>query len=271
MTKQEKIQKYLSEPIKIGDDVHVRGLGIQNKNSWGNISKVIEVLSEGLIKIKNGDTVLPVNYKKWIGEIGNNPFPTKKDRIENINFTLESVLFKLGIGKESRDAKYEVKGVKIENLNWNPFVYNSAGKKQYYQRPFVWNLEDNQLLVESIYNNIDCGKILIRARSWQELEHQVEKGETELFWSDIVDSKQRLNALRGFINNEFSDFNCNYWNDLSDMAQRRFTDHQLFSYSQLPENSKDSDVIEQFLKLNFTGKPQSKEHIEFVKEISKKL
>ena len=60
----------------------------------------------------------------------------------------------------------------------------------------------------------------------------------------------------------------NYFGDLSNYSQHKFTSHHLFSYAELPDNSKDIDIINQFLKLNFCGIPQSKEHIEFVKSIN---
>ncbi len=96
------------------------------------------------------------------------------------------------------------------------------------------------------------------------------KGETDLSWNDIVDGKQRLNALVGFINNEFTDSYGNYYADLSNSSQHDVTNHQLFSYAEMPDNTKDEDVIKQFLKLNFTGVPQSREHIDFVKSLQNK-
>ena len=37
------------------------------------------------------------------------------------------------------------------------------------------------------------------------------------------------------------------------------------------ENTKDEDVIRTFLMVNFSGKPMSKKHLDFVKEINKKM
>lgn len=270
MKKDKLIEEYLAKPILKGEDVLVKGFGSQNKQRWG-ITKVVEVLNDGAISVKNHsvERVEKENWKKWLGEVGADPFPKRRDRIENLNFTLDSVLFTLGLGKEPKEEdRYEVKGIPVKNCNFNPFVYVN-GKKEYYQRPLVWELEDKQLLLESIYNNIDCGKILVRRRGWKELELLVEKGETKLFWYDVVDGKQRLNAIDEFVKDGFPDNFGNYHSDLSEQAQRRLLNHQLFSYSQLPEDSMDEDVLEQFLKLNFCGIPQSKEHIEFVKSLTK--
>ena len=46
---------------------------------------------------------------------------------------------------------------------------------------------------------------------------------------------------------------------------------ELFAYAEMDEDATDDMVLSQFLKLNFAGVPQSKEHIEYVKEISKNL
>lgn len=45
-TKEELIEDFLKEPIKVGDNVTVRGLGIQDKSSWGSTTKVVELGEE---------------------------------------------------------------------------------------------------------------------------------------------------------------------------------------------------------------------------------
>jgi hypothetical protein len=208
-----------------------------------------------------------------IWRIGANPFDETFYQIRPVAFTLESILFGLNVLGEKRfmNKDWEINGVKISDCNWNPFIYNKEGKKEYYQRPFVWTLAEKQLLIDSIYQGIDCGKILVRKRGWKELEKMQAKGETELSFNDIVDGKQRLEAMRGFIMGEYADSNGNYFGDLSANAQNRLTNNQFFSYAEMPEETKDAMVIRQFLKLNFTGIPQSKGHIDFVKSLLSKV
>ena len=55
-----------------------------------------------------------------------------------------------------------IDGVKVLELNDNPFVYDKEGNRLYYQRDYVWSLKDEQLFIESIYNGIECGKIVLR-------------------------------------------------------------------------------------------------------------
>lgn len=45
--REQLIEEYLREPIKIGDSVRIRGLGIQNKQNWGNIAEVTEIVGGG--------------------------------------------------------------------------------------------------------------------------------------------------------------------------------------------------------------------------------
>jgi len=205
------------------------------------------------------------------GYVGANPFDERDDKVRPVAYMFESILFNLDIlgNKHSREAKFErfkMNGIPIHELNWNPFIYTD-GKKQHYQRDFVWSRKDKQLLIESIYQGIDCGKLLIRKRGWKELEQMAADGETDLSFNDVVDGKQRLNAAKEFILGYFTDLNDNFYSDLSAYAQHKLVDHQLFSFSELPENTDDAAVIRQFLKLNFTGVEQSIEHIDFVKSL----
>lgn len=257
-----KIQKYLSEPLKIGDSIYVQGLGSQDKNAWSRTANVVDII-DGIPYINEygNKRMVKEEWKKFTDHIGNNPFDDTFERIQSINFQLESILFQL-----FKEDKCDIKGTPIKTSNDNPFVFID-GEKKYFQRPLIWNLEDKQLLIESIYSNVDCGKILVRNRGRGELE-ELQKNGHELAWKDIVDGKQRLNAIKDFIDNKFADNYGNYYDDLSKQAQRKLTNHQLFSYSELPENASDKEVLRQFLRLNFAGVPQSKEHIEFVKSLS---
>lgn len=205
-----------------------------------------------------------------VNNIGANPFDDKFDNINLLAFDLESILFNLNVLNQSRNNEFDINGVQLKELNWNPFVFIN-GEKRYYQRDFCWTLQDKVNLIDSIYNGIDCGKILIRKRSWETLELLESSGEKELAFRDIVDGKQRLDAIRGFILGEYSDKYGNYYSDLSAVSQMKFTNHKLFSYAEMPESTTDEEVLHQFLKMNFTGVPQSQEHIDYVNKLRTKI
>jgi len=287
--KQKLIDAKRASPLEVGEMIYVKKGSVTSYKTEADEGKEVKCTIES---IDDGITVYegekrdrrPGNgtYKittedivdRYILPIGANPFEEMTDGIRPIAFTLDSILFALNVLGDKHAAvggKYDIEGITVMDCNWNPYIYNADGGKEYYQRPFVWKLKEKQLLIESIYQGIDCGKILVRLRGWGENTRLAKAGETELGWRDLVDGKQRLEAVRGFIMDELKDMHGNYFSDLSWASQHRFTNHQLFSYAEMPEETKDIDVIRQFLKLNFAGVPQSKEHIEFVKSLSKRI
>lgn len=92
-----------------------------------------------------------------------------------------------------------------------------------------------------------------------------------MYLYDIVDGKQRLHTIYEFINNQFSDSYGNYWNDLSEEARRMFENSRTLTFAQMDESTTDQDVINAFLHVNFAGVPMSHEHIEYVKELNKRM
>ncbi len=284
--KQKLIDAKNASPLQVGEEIYVKQKIVSSypKNPDSPVLCTIKEINGDVIVIYEGEKR---DYKptkqlfnitsedivsRYLYDVGIDPFDKSYEQIRPVAFTLDSILFNLNVmGEKNRSYTYEVKGHPVQELNWNPFVFDKDGNKQYYQRPFVWTREDKQLLIESIYQGNDCGKILIRKHSFAYLDKMGERGETELFFADLVDGKQRLNAIREFIEGEFPDFNGNYFSDLSARAQNKFTNNQLMSYAEMPEETTDENTIKQFLKLNFAGVPQSKEHITWVKEIMSRI
>ena len=279
--RQKLIDEVYSSPIKAGDKV-----GVNHKELTTSPRNPDRVVTCVVLSV-DGDTIMvredeyptasptPVHKDKVtsrdVYHVGADPFYNWSSEVRIVNYSLESIIFNLNVLGRDDIQKFTRKGIEYSELNWNPFVYDKDGKKQHYQRPFVWTLEDKQLLIESLYQDIECGRLLVRRRSFKELDALVDAGETELGFHDIVDGKQRLNAFKGFVLDEYPDSHGNYYSDLSYAAQQKLGRNQLFGYSELPENSKDIAVIQQFLKLNFAGVPQSKDHIAYVKSILNKM
>lgn len=277
--KQALIDEKNNSPIRIGEHVVVSNTLFRQHLRNGaekGVSATVVNIDGDMITVQEGDCSVVsitaiINKSEIIARdtrnIGANRFAEDLHDIRFVAFSLESILFQLQDENKRINSLDDFKnnhGETIRRANWNPYVIDKDGNKIRYQRPFVWTLEQKQLLVESIYMGIDCGKILVRKRSLKFAQN--ESGSDSAF-NDIVDGKQRLNAIIGFINCNYPDMNGDYFNDLSAMAQWRFTDHMLFSYAEMAEGATDEKVIRQFLKLNHTGVPQSKEHIEFVKSI----
>lgn len=266
------IEDHLKTPFKVGEPVQVKGLGIRNNKQWGDVTNILEIV-EGGIMIKprysnsKREFIEEGNFKKYTNHIGHDPMAKKpwNSSLKNVNFTLGSILY--GIGFERNRSLKTYKDNKLwQELNWNPTIKNSEGEDVCYQRDFCWTLEQKQLLIESIYNYINIGMIIIKKNSYESVEKKTKQGKVGYF-KDVVDGKQRLNAILGFVNNEFPDLEGRFWKDFSRYGQNRFLDFSSLSYGEIGETATDQDVKDVFLGVNFTGVPISKEHIEFVNNI----
>ena len=285
--KEKLIKEFLSNNIKVGDNVIVKKklLGGYSNNPEGNETVTVKEVYDHSIKVSNTENYLDDvvledgQYQRSLFYVGANPFPNKcwRSTLHTNNFDLACMLNMLGysiIGEKpinnARKA-YTYKGVDVPEVNDNPYIYDKDGNKQYYQRDYCWTLKQEQLFIESIYQSINCGMIVVRKRSYKYIEKEIDKGNTEVAFFDIVDGKQRLHCLIRFLFDEFKDLHGNYYSDLSDKAKHLFCNSQMITYGELGENANDEDVIATFLGVNYTGVPMSQEHIDYVKEIQKKL
>lgn len=218
-----------------------------------------------------------------ISHCGPNPFRKNIPRIDFLGQDIQQLLSYCGYGRRNDvmefgkpdvdtikpgGAKEDAKFISCSygGVNFDPYVIDKDGNRQYYQRGLVWSLEQKQLLIDSVYNGIEIGKFILRYRSWDDLcAEMLENGHGYNF--SCVDGKQRLNALIEFVCNQFKDSKGYYFKDLSDAAKRSFFGYGKLALGKMDENTKDSDVVEVFLTLNFTGTPMSKEHIQFVQSI----
>lgn len=279
---KKQINAQLHKEIVPGDVVNVNGKFLARNSSqdpeWVNTVRVKEVHGDTLI-VYNGhkpDDTCSVDKSNCIQNtfsIGANPFVSDNWRsalhISNREMTaLLSRIFPYNEYEvECPDGQKRV----IPELCWNPYVINASGEKEFYQRDLVWKKKDKQLFIESIYNNLDCGMFVFRKRGYIYVEQQFKKGNYDAAFYDIVDGKQRMDALRGFVMGEYQDLHGNRFADLSEFARRKFESFASFSYAELDEDATDSDVIRTFLNVNFTGVKMSREHIDFVKEINKRI
>lgn len=309
MNKLEQIALKKIKPIEVGDYVKIvvfytkeitEKVKVGRKNEWvkkpvnetfetkGTVRKIVDdKLHVGLSSVSipyelrdilpthyeerhSQYTIVDANYvKPTYYECGSNPFCKEKRRISFYNQDISSILLKAGYGRRSDDFKKQDDDRDWNRVNFNPFVIDANGQRQYYQRDLVWTLEQKQLLIESIYNDIEIGKFLFRYNAWGRMEK--EKEETGVGHSfDCVDGKQRFFAILHFVQNKYPDNRGNYWDDLCANAHRRFLNYGNLSYGELPESATDEDVIDNFLTLNFTGVPMSKDHIEYVKSFNMK-
>lgn len=257
--KESLTSRYVKDDNKLisGKIIDINGDEIKVQYVWGRPHNI--TLTKDDIK-----------FRYDIEKVGANPFVEKGGKITSLNYSLDSIIFMFNLDNNGRIDKYEFDGVLCNEVNWNPFVYDKNGNKQYYQRDFCWTLKEKQSIINSIYNNVSLGMVLVRKRGWKEIEKMRANGETELAFTDIVDGKQRLNTIREYLTNQFPDSYGNYFDDLSAYSQNKLTNNGLLHYGEMPEFTTDEDVLYQFLKVNFAGIPQSIEHIEYVKSLLNK-
>lgn len=273
--KQELIDIFNNSDLQVGESIYLTEDTCKDTYhfSRNTIYDIVSIDGED-ISIKSYNSFIRkikkdnVKYRISQMNIGENPFDNKYRSVRSVPYQLESIIFNLDLTHDKREKPFVMNGIEVSEVNWNPYVFINNEKK-YYQREYVWSLEQKQLLIESIYKGISCGTILVRLRSWSTLEKMAKSGETELAFKDIVDGKQRLKAIEQFINDEFVDLHGNYYSDLSSKSQNMFGDNNLLNYAEMDESTSDEEVLYQFLKMNFEGVPQSKEHLQYVESLLK--
>lgn len=277
--KDKLLKEALERGFRVGDKVCVK-LGLINKYTNNAENKVVV----SIIRIVNDDTVIVKdeygNEHKLatddiridIHKIGANPFVEKSWR-EDITVTsmpIGSIMSYFNINTHcpsKTETPTIINGVEVKEINFNPYVIIN-GKKIHYQRPFCWSLEDKQKLIESIYEDNNCGNIALRERSWKTVEDLISNGENEVAFWDVVDGKQRLDTLISFINDGFKDFHGNFYSDLSEYSQRKFRNSSAFGFVKLHENVTDEDTIKIFLHINCSGKQMPEEHLNKIKNLT---
>ncbi len=135
-------------------------------------------------------------------------------------------------------------------IDWEVFL-PTRGRNL--QREFVWSLEQKRELIWSVLigrHIPHCAMINTYDEVWQ-----------------IIDGKQRLSSLFGFVNNEFTIVLDNveyYYKDLPEDFQRHIIKFP-FRYYVVNEGQThipDGDKIAWFKYINFAGTPQDKNHLD---------
>jgi len=119
-----------------------------------------------------------------------------------------------------------------------------------YQRDLVWSLEDEQKLIESIFNYVDIGKFVF-----------IHLGYGEGLMYEILDGRQRLTALYRFFTDQFT-YKGYYYSELPWSLKHVFEDTAVAVAVTKGENLRKKDILNYFLKLNTSGKPMAKEHLD---------
>lgn len=135
------------------------------------------------------------------------------------------------------------------------------------QRPFVWTHHQNQQLILSVLKGIKLPMFsLVKFRN--------QKGGT-LY--EVIDGKQRLGALLGFVTNQFSlDIEGQevFFYDLGEDCQRELLDYWIVAdeaYEYYNQRIPDTEKVRWFNLINFAGTPQDQAHFEALEEAMKNI
>ena len=140
--------------------------------------------------------------------------------------------------------------LKRMNINWNArqlvkmCMNGSITFDNAVQRGYVWDIKRKSLLIESMILSYPIPAFYAK------------RGENKVF--DMLDGKQRSEAICGFLNGEYSltgvadEYEGKYFNDLPEEVQDEITGYSLTIY--YFEDITDEEVNEMFYRLN-NGKP----------------
>ena len=272
--------EYINSKFKVGEKVTISGKYLINNRSQDKnkpLDCVIKEAHNDYLVVYNGwhegDTckVDIKNCSKVLYDVGANPYPEKDWwRFLSLNrssiFQIVHQILKTGEWKtKDKDGNDR----EIDNLNYNPYVFGKDGKKLYYQRDFCWDEKDEMNFIESAYNGLNLGAIIVREHSYEYIEKAFKNGDYNVAFYDIVDGKQRLHTIERFIGGEFHDLHGNYYNDLSPRARHKFLDTGTISLGILSERCTDLDTINTFININNRGKVMSGDDIKNALNIEK--
>lgn len=130
-----------------------------------------------------------------------------------------------------------------------------------YQRGYVWSMEDKIALLDSIFNNIEIGKVVLIKK------HEYGSNDPAF---EVLDGKQRLSTLIDFFLDGF-EYKGFLYSELPRKLQRHFREFKLPIAETRYADATPQKVLEYFLRLNTGGKSMDKEHLDRVRNMLDKI
>ena len=141
-----------------------------------------------------------------------------------------------------------------------------------YQRDYVWNAENQEALIDSIFNQIGIGSLIFSRHAgynYKDSEEVVtyinlDGNEVKIpkkndYTSAVIDGQQRLTTLWRFYTNQFQ-YRGHYFTDLDFRDQHNFVNSQLSVRIFDEEDVPYKEVLHMFVKVN-RGVPQDETHL----------
>lgn len=134
----------------------------------------------------------------------------------------------------------------------------------YYQRNYVWTVPQKQAYIKALLSSVTTFKPTFILYS------NPKKARTGYIY-EVLDGKQRINAILGYVHNEF-DVDGYYYKDLSTSDSEYFLSIPM-EYTLIKYYSKKgltdltvAETIELFLQINDYGTKMDKSHLDYIKE-----
>lgn len=259
-TRDELIEDFLQTPLTIGEKISYK-----NDNYT-----IVEILDECCVaknlsySYKGNETILKKDILRNVRNIGYNPFIDVNRYSRVIAFDIDTIINRFDKEPKPYFKEYLLNG--INELNWNPFVTLLNGEKFYYQRDFVWTLENKQNLIQSLCKGLELGRIVVYKREFEDVEKELKAGNLDVCFYDIVDGKQRLKTLIDFVNNKFFDKNGYYWKDYSIHAQYKILSQQTLIYVELDTECSSRDILQTFVNNAVEGVKLDTNHLKLIEQ-----
>ena len=127
-----------------------------------------------------------------------------------------------------------------------------------YQRGSVWDDEDREKLLDSIFMGREIGRFVFKQLPFTRTSNDGN-------YYEIVDGKQRMLTLLAFYENRFP-YKGVFYNDLSAQDKNWFMDASI-GVAEIDQSVTRAEVLEIFLAMNEGGKPVTKEVLDHAREL----
>lgn len=209
-------------------------------------------------------------------------FTSKNDRRKKINTRLTKIWWwfdvkKLDFAAIETDDLFmprlpgQVSITSIDSLE-SMMAHNGVVCDPRYQRGYVWTHDDQESLIDSIFNHVSIGSLVFSRHAGYHHEGSTETvkyinldgDEIEIprrkdYTAAVIDGQQRMTTLWRFMTNQFT-YRDHYWKDLSFRDQVDFKGITVSTRTFDEESVPYEDVLRMFLKIN-KGVPQDDKHL----------
>lgn len=125
-----------------------------------------------------------------------------------------------------------------------------------YQRGYVWTPEDEYRFLESVFSGRNLGAFVILNKKYPEPY-------------EVFDGKQRLNAFNKLTSGQIS-YKGYFWHQMSGLDRYQAEDRSVLITILEGDQFSHTELLQMFMELNYSGVPQTQDHLSHVRELLEK-